>query len=275
MITRLYAFFALLILGAGGILCSGCQQEQTTVQKQYYPDGKLRVWQQLRNNQLHGQSRLYYPSGHLQHTYLYVQGKLTGEARFYYESGTLQARCMMLEDSLHGHSWAFYRNGHPREHSVYRWNQHTGIKFLFDSLTGKKVEHHVYVREYDKAGEPTNGMLLPITEADNTIEWGEKYTGFVRFGYPLNSSATMVVGRLGKEMKALDRYPVIDTFQVVQQSSDGRFHFSFFPRHPGKNTFSFKFLQPGSPWDALPKKDSLSVDGLSTSHAFLVQETLR
>jgi hypothetical protein len=180
IITRLQVPISLFVMGAGIGLCSGCQEGQPTVQKAYYPNGKLHVWQEVRNNQLHGRYRQYAPTGQLQATCVYVQGKLTGEMRVYYENGALKSRSLMLEDSLNGPTWLFYRNGVPKQRSMYRQGRYTGIMFLFDSLTGKKVEHQVYnsvgtsvyVREYDKEGKPTDGILCPITEAPDTVSWG-------------------------------------------------------------------------------------------------------
>ena len=125
---------------------------------------------------------------------------------------------------------------------------------------------------YDAEGKPGSSFFSPIVQADDTITLGNKFSGFVTFGYPLKSKAIMLVGRLGKDMKALDRYPLLDTFQVVHQSKDGRFYFSFVPSRLGANTFGYKFIQPGSPWTDVPK-DSLSVDLLSGSSPFYVRKS--
>ena len=66
----------------------------------------------------------------------------------------------------------------------------------------------------------------------------------------------------------------MDTFQVVAQSKDGRYYFSYYPKRTGSNTMGYRFLQPKSPWDARPHKDSLSVDYLAGDMPFFVRKPL-
>jgi hypothetical protein len=117
--------------------------------------------------------------------------------------------------------------------------------------------------------------MIPLIDAPDTLEWGEKYTGSVYFGYPLRSPATMLVGTLYKGKKSSDLPVLVDTFQVVTPRADGRFYFTYYPKRTGNNAMGYRFLQPGSPWDARPRKDSLSVDHLAGDMPFYVREPRR
>jgi len=167
------------------------------------------------------------------------------------------------------------------QHPNGRKEKHTGREILIDSI-GKPVELHVYnqdrkliyVDTYDSKGRLAGGSMIPLHEFKDTIKWGEKMTGCFWFGYPLKTKATLLIGTLGKDINALDRYPMLDTLQVVVQSPNGRFYFTFQPAHAGVNRLEYKFLQPGSPWNVMPKKDSLSVDHMSGASHFFVRQSL-
>jgi len=80
---------------------------------------------------------------------------------------------------------------------------------FFDSL-GRPEERQVYNRagrlvylnDYEADGRPSPGGMMTLIDAQDTLVWGEKYTGSVSFGYPLRSPATLLVGALGKGTKA-------------------------------------------------------------------------
>ncbi|WP_426062300.1 hypothetical protein [Hymenobacter sp. B1770] len=82
---------------------------------------------------------------------------------------------------------------------------------------------------------------------------------------------TLIVGVLGEDVNAFDRWPIVDTFQVVLQSADGRFYFPYYPKRPEKNSFQYKFIQPESPVMAA-FEDSLRVDQKSIMHPFFVKK---
>ena len=137
-------------------------------------------------------------------------------------------------------------------------------------MTYDRSGKEIYNLYFDKQGKPLDGSLMPIIEAKDTILWGGKYTGSIRFGYPLKGKVTMTVGVLGEDLKAYDRWPLVDTFQVVPQSEDGRFYFSYYPKRLGINAFHYKFTQPGRRW--IVEVDSSTVDLISVKHSFLVKQ---
>ncbi|WP_208308506.1 toxin-antitoxin system YwqK family antitoxin [Hymenobacter defluvii] len=271
----------LLFLSTGLLCCTSCQDgQQISVKKLFYPDGKLKVAATLQGQQLHGRTTRYYPSGAIESIAEWSKGKRTGLTRFYYPNGRLRDSSLFTHDTLTG-AWRYYRNGILQEVQQHAKDRPFVCTVLFDS-TGKRTEshtydlhgEHLYMQTYDSEGHADAGHLSPILEVRDTIAWGEKYQGSIRFGYSLTNKATLLVGRrLGLDRKAADRYPLLDTVLVVPQSPDGRFYFAYLPTRSGINTFAYKFLQPGSPWDALPK-DSLSVDQLSSSHRFLVRKPI-
>jgi hypothetical protein len=227
---------------------------------------------------MHGRTTWYNPKGGIDNTSYWVNGKRTGVTCVYYTSGALKDSIAFLNDTLHGPYLSYYRNGVLQQVERYRHGVKTGTSVEFDSLGKRKQQftydregHEIYTIFYDPAGESPIGSPAHITEAKDTIRWGEKYTGSIRFGYPLKGKATMIVGVLGKDVKAIDRWPIVDTFQIVPQSKDRQFYFSYYPKRLGVNAFQYKFIQPESPWDATPK-DSLSVDQKSVTHSFLVRK---
>jgi hypothetical protein len=257
-----------------------CQDEQhVRVEKMFYPDGKLQVAATLRGQQLHGPVTWYFPSGSIESRAEWVRGKRMGVTRFYYPNGRLKDSSHFVNDSLHGRVIRYYRNGTLKEVAHYTNGQPSGYTVLFDS-TGRRTERHLYdkqgrliaVRAHDPDGKPWGSMLMPLLVTKDTITLGENYQGFIYFGFPLTRKATLLVGRLGLNKKALDRYPLLDTILKVTQSPDGRFYFSYRPTQVGVNTFSYKFHQPHSPWDAMLENDSLSINDMSSTHRFLVRK---
>ena len=233
----------------------------------------------LRHGQLDGRSVSYYPNGHLQTVSQWAGSQRTGVTRRYYLDGILQNSTQYRKDSLHGMALRYYRTGPLREVAHYTNGHRTGTYVSFDSL-GHKAEQFtydhsgevIYTAFYDRHGKTAGGTPEPIPEAPDTISWGERYTGAIRFGYRLKGKVTMLVGVLREDRKALDRWPLVDTFQVVPQSKDVRFYFAYYPKRPGKNVLQYKFIQPGSPWDTYPRTDSVSVDGISVTHPFFVKK---
>ena len=179
---------------------------------------------------------------------------LHGPTSWYYPNGTLQSRSHWVNGVQTGHAVAYDSAGRPVERNTY------------DSA-GRLMFTRAYFH-----GIPAEGLLYPIIEAPDTVTWGRPFAGSIRFGYPLASPATLLVGTLRTDMHALDRWQVRDTVQVVSQSQDGRFYFSYRPVRPGPNTFAYKFLQPGRPWMNRSQEDSLSVDNFSGWRPFFVQQ---
>jgi hypothetical protein len=258
------------------ISCRDNQQEHSV--KQFYPDGHLKVVATLRGNRMHGRTIWYSLKGDIDNTSHWVNGKRTGVTCVYYSSGALKDSIGFLNDTLHGLSLSYYRNEALQKVERYTHGVRTGTAVDFDSL-GKRKQQSTYDRNgneiyyifYDTHGESAGGSPAHITEAKDTIWWGEKYTGSIRFGYPLKGKVTMIVGVLGEDLKAIDRWPIVDTFQVVPQSKDGRFYFSYYPKRLGANSFQYKFIQPESPWDATVR-DSLTIDQKSVTHPFFVKK---
>ncbi|WP_216680620.1 toxin-antitoxin system YwqK family antitoxin [Hymenobacter siberiensis] len=233
---------------------AGCSDNQRIhTENLYFPNGKLKAAASMKGKALHGLITWYYPNGKVESISNWYESKRNGSARLYSSAGIPK-------------EFAYYKNG-VKVSTV-----------LFDSL-GKPEERRtlnaagreVLIRNYKNESQPASSTFMPIVEANDTIVWGEKFTGYIHFGYPLKSKVTMLVGRLGRDLKAEERYPLLDTFQVVHQNRDGRFYFSFPPTHLGANTFAYKFIQPDSPWTNIPE-DSLSVDEMSGSRPFFVKK---
>jgi hypothetical protein len=260
-------------------LCgAGCTQQERP-ETTFYSNGHRKQVATWQDGHLQGRLVEYYPNGNLKATSHWLAGKRTGITRLYYPTGSLRDSSAYLSDSLNGLSLGYTAQGLPQFRSYYTNGRRTGREVVFNA-TGQPAELHVYdstgrlfyVDSYEADGKPSGSGMTPLFKMKDTLKWGEKMTGYVWFGYPLKTKATLLVGTLGKDLQALDRYPMLDTIQVVKQSQDGRFYFAFYPAHTGVNSIGFKFLQPGSPWDALPRKDSLSVDHISVTSPFFVQK---
>lgn len=273
--------FVALLLGALCMASCTPEQERTT-ETSRYPNGRLRGVAALLNGRLDGRSVAYYPNGKVHATSHWVAGRRTGVTRLYYPDGVLRDSSAFRNDSLHGPAVRYYPNGVLQERAQFTNGTRTGLTMLFDSL-GKPMDREIYNRagrliyanRYEPDGRPFSSGMMTLIDAPDTLDWGEKYTGSVYFGYPLRSPATMLVGTLGKGKKASDSPVLVDTFQVVAPSTDGRFYFAYYPKRAGDNAMGYRFLQPGSPWDARPRKDSLSVDYLAGDMPFYVREPRR
>lgn len=258
---------------------ASCQQaEQSHKVKLFYPTGQLRVLATLRGDLPNGRVAGYRPTGSLVTTSYWVAGKRTGVSCTYYSNGTRQDSISFLNDRQHGPAFTYYRNGALHTVERYRQGMRIGTATTFDSL-GHRQQQGTYDREgnqiyaifYDWQGHTAGGSPSSIVVAKDTVRWGEPYTGSLRFGYPLRGKVLLLVGVLKEDRQAVDRWALIDTFQVVSQSTDGHFYFSYAPKRVGLNSFQYKFIQPASPWDALVV-DSLSVDRQSGTHPFFVKK---
>ena len=270
-----------LLLGVVLHLTSCRHEDGRTLEPDHYPNGRLRSVAALRHGRLDGRSVSYYPNGQVQAVSQWVAGQRTGVTRLYYPDGILKDSTQYRNDSVHGAALRYYRTGPLREVAHYTNGLRTGTYVSFDSL-GHKVEQFtydpsgevIYSTFYDRHGQAAGGTPEHITEANDTISWGERYTGAIRFGYPLKGKVTLLVGVLREDRTARDRWPLVDTFQVVPQRKDGRFYFAYYPKRPGKNVLQYKFIQPASPWEVYPQTDSLSVDGISVTRPFFVKKAL-
>jgi hypothetical protein len=230
----------------------------------------------VKNSQLDGVYKSFYPNGKLKSESNWVHGRRTGIASYYFKSGVLQSRSHLTNGLLNGTALQYYQNGILSQKGVYTNGTQTGITLLFDSLTGKPVERHIYnqagqliyLNDYDKQGKPSRNGLTSIVDAPDTIKWGANYTGCIRFGYPLTGKVTMLIGKLVTRVKSIDRYQIADTFAIVHPDKQGRFCFSYHPQPAqiGRNMFGYKFLHTGSVYD------SLSVNELSGSWYFFVKK---
>jgi hypothetical protein len=267
-----------LLLGEALCLASCTQEHGRTIETFHYPNGQLRGAAAQLNGRLDGRSVAYYPNGQVRAASSWVAGQRTGVTRLYDPDGVLRDSSAYRADSLDGPSLQYARTGVPQLRSWYVNGQRRGREVLYDEA-GKPAELRVYgaggqlvyLDRYGPDGRPSGRGMVPLFDTRDTLAWGEKMAGSLSFGYPLTAPATLVVGTLGTDLTAVDRYPLRDTVQVVQQSADGRFYFAYRPAHAGANAMGYKFLQPQRPWDAVPRKDSRSVDHLSGTVPFFVR----
>jgi hypothetical protein len=195
----------------------------------------------------------------------------------YYPSGAVRVAAAMKGNVLHGPTSWYYPNGTLQSRSQWVNGVRTGQAVRFDSVgrpvvrdTYDPVGRLMFSRTYDRWGIPNRGQLYPIIDAPDTVAWGQPFTGSIRFGYPLESPATLVIGTLRTDVRARERWEITDTVQVVSPSKDGRFYFSYRPAQRGRHTFAYMFLQPGRPWMTRSPADSVSIDRFSGSRPFFV-----
>ncbi|WP_375434858.1 toxin-antitoxin system YwqK family antitoxin [uncultured Hymenobacter sp.] len=199
----------LLPLSWGGASCQSDQHEH--LEQQFYPDGMLQVAATIKSGQLHGLTtwyyptgrvksttswfhdkrvgiaRLYYPNGRLQETTCWVNGQRTGPNQFFDSTGRLEASMTLVRDKLNGPSRRYYRNRMLQEASYYQNGQLRGT-VLYDSL-GHAQEKQYYdaqskligISAFDNVGRPYPPTLMPLLDVPDTIIWGERYSGSIRF----------------------------------------------------------------------------------------------
>lgn len=200
----------------------------------------------------------------------------------YYASGQLRQTSAVQHGQFHGPVVWYYRNGARKTTAHFVQGVSVGNTVLFDS-TGKPVERHVYdatgrmiyVSFYDPRGRSSDGGLLPVIDAPDTILRGRPFAGSIHFGYALQHPATLLVGTFARDPKRPIQPLMLDTLQRVTQSPDGRFYFSCAAVVPGNHTFAFRFIQPETRFEPTivgsRTDDSLGVDYLGGNQRYYVK----
>ena len=119
----------------------------------YFPDGKVDVYEQYRDDVLHDTLKTYYPSGALQLIMIYDNGVLNGIVTKYRETGELMERVTFEGNEENGPFEEYHQNGQIQWKGTY--------------LKGEN--EYGLLEEFDEIGEPIKRMMCDEMAICKTI----------------------------------------------------------------------------------------------------------
>ena len=81
------------------------------ISKYYYPNGKIKVIENYKDNLLNGESKYYYENGKISAEGNFINGLEEGEYKVYYENGQLRILENYSKGELNGPLFNYYENG--------------------------------------------------------------------------------------------------------------------------------------------------------------------
>ena len=224
-------------------LLNACKEDKNSEKRFYYSNGVLRKVIAKKNNKWNGATVTYYPTGQIKSKSFWLNDVQHGPAFFYYPNGNLKEATHWHNGKEQGKSLWYRPNGVLERTAYLQAGAEIDNVIFYDSI-GKPEELQVYnkqgqvvrVTSYDKRGKPRLGGAIPFVHAKDTIFWGEKFSGYVDFGYSTEGTTTMFIGHMKKNLKLLD------TISAIKPSKTGRFYFSYQPNKLGKNVMPYQLL---------------------------------
>lgn len=93
------------------LLTFSCNDQSSSVQREYYLNRQLKVETEVQNNNWHGKRIRYYPSGKVKSVAYYKDGKNHGTLTDFYEDGSVEGEVHFKDGRLNGISKYYYPNG--------------------------------------------------------------------------------------------------------------------------------------------------------------------
>lgn len=186
------------------------------IEKEYYPDGKLKVEAQYKDNFLNGNYKEYYQNGNLAVEENYKNGKLEGIKKVYFENGNIEWEAIYkegVEDGLHkkysgkgillleayfkngkqdGLTKSYYEDGLLESKQEYK-NDIPNGKALFYYTNGQLKmdaivdnDETIYYKKYDEQGNLLKEWrFVSIEVPSDTINLSDTYTARIKIYGPL------------------------------------------------------------------------------------------
>ena len=101
---------------------------QDSIQKVYYPNGKLMKEIPYVNGKVNGMKKQYYESGQLQKETPIVNDEANGIQKVYYESGELQWETPWVDDEVNGIGKGYYESGELKMQTPFTNHKANGIR---------------------------------------------------------------------------------------------------------------------------------------------------
>jgi hypothetical protein len=211
--------------------------KKKTVERGYYPSGKIEYKVELINGKKEGHSFTYYENGEIKVMQEWKDGQPNGIGKHFYDNGNLKLMMEWKDGIAHGSYKEFYKSGSIKNEGFFKNDHEVGIhKFYYeggvimetdyyDSL-GKELDYE----KYDTLGNLREEKKSAITSLDkDTIRLGEQ---IVLTGYLGNNEhkVNMLVGKRYGDSGFLE-----DTIAVVNpEFGDDGCIFRYTPQDLGK-----------------------------------------
>jgi antitoxin component YwqK of YwqJK toxin-antitoxin module len=207
---QIFLSFLLLLL-----ISDGC--EKRTIDRAYYPSGKLEYKVEMINGLKDGQSFTYFENGNVKVIQEWKNDQPNGIGKHYYDNGKLKLMMEWKNGKAHGFYKEYYQSGNIKSEGLFIDDHEVGIhKFYYANGVIMEVDYYdslgkaLDYEKYDTLGNLRLEMKEAFTSLDkDTIRLGEQ---IVLTGYLGNNEhrVNMLVGKRYKDNGFLE-----DTIAVV------------------------------------------------------------
>lgn len=140
--------------------------------KYYYPNGKIKVIENYKDNLLNGESKYYYENGKISAEGNFINGLEEGEYKVYYENGQLRILENYSKGELNGPLFNYYENGDIKLKGQYVNGKLDGEIIGYDE-DGNIFLKGVYENGILKNGDEINIVDLTLNENGNLASENE------------------------------------------------------------------------------------------------------
>lgn len=135
------AVLAAVLLFPASFACAQEGYQKEKIQKEYYPDRKVKVEWRYIGGELNGESRFYNPDGTLAQTCEYKSGQPEGLLRKFYPDGSLESEAPLVQGKFDGTRKSFYPGGKVRDEANFKNGLLNGeAKQYFENGNLKNIE---------------------------------------------------------------------------------------------------------------------------------------
>jgi hypothetical protein len=179
---------------------AGC--ERKTIEKEYYPSGKIKSKVELVNGVREGFSFTYFENGEIKSVQQWENGLKHGIGKHFYENGNQELVVEWKNGKVHGSYKEFYKSGKLLSEGFFINNHEVGTsKFYYKNGSIMEIDYYdslgneLDYEKYDTLGNLRKDAKSAITSLDkDTLALGEQLvlTGHIGNNtYPVN----MLVGK--------------------------------------------------------------------------------
>lgn len=221
----------------------GCKKK--SVEKGYYPSGKIRFKAELVDGVKEGLSFTYFENGEIKVMQKWKNGQPDGIGKQFYENGNVEVIVEWKNGKLHGSHKEFYKSGVIKSEGLFKDGDKIGVhKFYYEGGATMEIDYYdslgneLDYEKYDTLGNLREDKKSAITSLDkDTIRLGKQ---IVLTGYLGNNEhkVNMLVGKRYGDNGFLE-----DTIAVVNpEFGDDGCIFRYTPQDLGKG-FLVGYLQ--------------------------------
>ena len=234
----------------------------TSTNKEYYPNGKVKVLAEFKGGKQHGAYHSYFQNGAVEKEGHFTEGQPDGQFNEYYRNGNIKAINFFkngLQDSI---SKSFFEDGQLGTEAHFKNGKQSGLAKSFSSSGKLKTEQlfvdgkangpckqyfnngqiermeiykddvSVYTEEYDENGKFLGDKRKIWAKGPSKIKLGEEFVAVIESSGPVTNYEYALC-----ELKVTGRYELSPA-----KSTDGKFTFKYKPTKTGIVNISGQYI---------------------------------